>query len=53
MEMADTLGKLDYIREHTLTCYNGIKGDGCGTCPACHLRQRGLEKYLGKKGEKK
>lgn len=52
-EMADTLGKLDYIREHTLTCYNGIKGDGCGTCPACHLRQRGLEKYLGKKGEKK
>ena len=50
-EMSDALGKLDYIREHTLTCYNGIKGDGCGTCPACHLRQRGLENYLAKKGE--
>ncbi len=52
-EMADRLGKLDYIRERTLTCYHGIKGDGCGTCPACHLRQRGLERYLAKKGEKR
>lgn len=45
-EMADKLGKLDYIRQKTLTCYNGIMGDGCGECPACHLRQRGLETYL-------
>lgn len=45
-KMADELGKLEYIREKTLTCYNGIKGDGCGECPACHLRKRGLEKYL-------
>lgn len=45
-EMADKLGKLDYIRQKTLTCYNGIIGDGCGECPACHLRQRGLETYL-------
>lgn len=29
-EMADKFGKLDYIREKTLTCYNGIIGDGCG-----------------------
>lgn len=45
-ELADKLGKLETIREKTLTCYNGIIGDGCGTCPACHLRQRGLEEYL-------
>ena len=49
-ELADELGKFEYVREHTLTCYNGIKGHGCGTCPACQLRQCGLEKYLEQKG---
>lgn len=48
-ELADKLGRLEYIKEKTLTCYNGIIGAGCGTCPACRLRQRGLEKYLEKK----
>lgn len=51
-EMADKLGKLDYIREKTLTCYNGIMGEGCGECPACHLRQKGLNEYLESKKEK-
>lgn len=45
-ELADKLGKLDYIREKTLTCYNGIQGDGCGHCPACTLRNRGLQEYF-------
>ncbi|OOB79103.1 MAG: 7-cyano-7-deazaguanine synthase QueC [Epulopiscium sp. Nuni2H_MBin001] len=45
-QLADELGKLDYIRNNTLTCYNGIKGDGCGQCPACVLRANGLNKYL-------
>lgn len=50
-EMADHLDALHYIRENTLTCYNGVKGDGCGECPACELRQRGLSDYLeSKKG---
>ena len=49
-ELADNLGVLNYIRENTLTCYNGIIGDGCGECPACQLRSRGLKKYLAKKG---
>lgn len=48
-EMADKFGKLDYIREKTLTCYNGIIGDGCGKCPACILRKRGLDNYLESK----
>ena len=48
-EMADSLGRLDYIREKTLTCYNGIPGSGCGECPSCLLRQKGLETYLGRK----
>lgn len=45
-EMADRLGVLDLVRNDTLTCYNGIKGDGCGHCPACKLRRDCLEKYL-------
>jgi len=48
-ELADQLGKFAYIREKTLTCYEGIVGSGCGTCPACELRQRGLESYLKQK----
>jgi len=44
--MADQLGHLEYIRENTLTCYNGIIGAGCGECPACTLRNEGLQKYL-------
>ncbi|WP_017727512.1 7-cyano-7-deazaguanine synthase QueC [Halalkalibacterium ligniniphilum] len=44
-ELADKLGALEFIREKTLTCYNGVKGDGCGECPACDLRRRGLETY--------
>ena len=49
--LSDRLGVLDYIRHNTLTCYNGIIGDGCGECPACHLRARGLKHYLEHKGE--
>lgn len=48
--LSDELGVLDYIRYQTLTCYNGVIADGCGTCPACQLRQRGLEQYLNEKG---
>ena len=51
--LADELGVLDLIRERTLTCYNGVPGDGCGHCPACKLRREGLEKYLEQKKNKK
>ena len=50
-KLADDLGVLDVIRHRTLTCYNGIPGDGCGHCPACNLRRAGLEKYLASKGK--
>ncbi|MDH1470499.1 7-cyano-7-deazaguanine synthase QueC [Shewanella sp. GD03713] len=49
--LADKYQQLDLVRHHTLTCYNGIVGDGCGDCPACHLRKRGLEDYLQNKAE--
>ena len=44
--MADRLGILDVIENHTLTCYNGIPGRGCGTCPACRLRNRGYDEFM-------
>ena len=47
--LADSLGVLDLVRTRTLTCYNGVPGDGCGHCPACTLRRRGLETYLKEK----
>uniref|UniRef100_UPI00210D1E98 7-cyano-7-deazaguanine synthase n=1 Tax=Staphylococcus aureus TaxID=1280 RepID=UPI00210D1E98 len=49
-KLSDEFEVLDYIRTKTLTCYNGIIVYGCGECPACHLRQRGLYQYLESKG---
>ncbi|WP_019769698.1 7-cyano-7-deazaguanine synthase QueC [Streptococcus sobrinus] len=50
-ELADQLDAFDYVKDRTLTCYNGIMGAGCGECPACKLRQHGLETYLARRGE--
>ncbi|EGU39544.1 queuosine biosynthesis protein QueC [Vibrio ichthyoenteri ATCC 700023] len=47
--LADQYDALSLVREKTLTCYNGIIGDGCGDCPACELRKVGLEQYLADK----
>ncbi|MBO9128574.1 7-cyano-7-deazaguanine synthase QueC [Bacillus sp. 165] len=52
-KLADELGAFEFVREKTLTCYNGIIGDGCGECPACKLRKAGLDTYLAEReGEK-
>ncbi|WP_323714362.1 7-cyano-7-deazaguanine synthase QueC [Mammaliicoccus sciuri] len=48
--LSDQLGALDYVREKTLTCYNGVMSDGCGECHACKLRKQGLDQYLETKG---
>ncbi len=54
--LAETLGGkplVDLIVEHTHTCYLGDRehreawGYGCGSCPACELRARGWERYVG------
>ncbi len=44
--LADSLGAFDFVRNRTLTCYNGVIGDGCGECPACELRKNGLDAYI-------
>ncbi len=47
--LADKYDSLELVRDQTLTCYNGIVGSGCGTCPACLLRAKGLNDYLDDK----
>lgn len=47
--LADKYGRFDYVRAHTLTCYEGVIGDGCGECPACKLRNDGLHAYMEEK----
>lgn len=47
-QLADQLGSLDYVKQHTHTCYEGVEG-GCGKCPSCILRNNGLEEYLASK----
>ncbi len=44
-KMAHDLGVIDIIKNDTLTCYNGITGNGCGHCPACKLRKNGYVEF--------
>lgn len=50
-KLAEEVGVLDLVLEHSHTCYNGSRtpndwGKGCGECGACKLRARGYEEYL-------
>lgn len=48
-ELSDRFGALEFVQEKTVTCYNGVPSSGCGECPACQLRNDGLEAYLAEK----
>lgn len=48
-DLANKLGGpelVDFIKKNTVSCYNGIKGNGCAECPSCKLRNRGYNEYL-------
>lgn len=45
MALGDALGVLDYLLKETITCYEGIGGRGCGKCPACLLRNQGIDDF--------
>jgi len=49
--LADYYEQLELIKRDTLSCYNGIKGSGCGHCDACSLRAKGLNHYLENRTE--
>ncbi|BCZ19889.1 7-cyano-7-deazaguanine synthase ExsB [Helicobacter sp. NHP19-012] len=50
--LAQDLGGLELILEHTHTCYEGVRGVrhaygyGCGACPSCKLRQDAYKEFL-------
>lgn len=49
--LAERLGKLDTIVNHTMTCYRGDEtvhawGKGCGECPSCKLRAHGFYEFM-------
>lgn len=50
--LADELGILDIIENETVTCYRGVPGSGCGSCPACVLRNRGLAEFRARGGQR-
>ena len=52
--MADAFGLTQIIVDDTHTCYRGDRthrhdwGFGCGTCPACELREAGYRAWRGR-----
>lgn len=48
MELANSLGVLEYLLSETITCYEGIPRKGCQVCPACNLRNEGIEEFRKK-----
>ena len=49
--MADAIGRVPDVIEHTHTCYEGDRtrhewGYGCGECPACKIRKKGYYEWL-------
>ena len=53
-ELAERLGVLEDVIEHSHTCYNGdrsqrhVWGYGCGKCPACAIRERGYYDFVAR-----
>lgn len=48
-QLADELGVFELVKNETLTCYNGIQAKGCGECPACIIRNKGLDEFMSEK----
>lgn len=49
LEWAASLGILDYLLKETISCYEGVAGEGCRFCPACVLRNEGIRQYREKR----
>ncbi len=53
LELADSLQALEFLLEHTVTCYNGVSRSGCQTCPSCRLRNDGIRAFYRNHPEKR
>lgn len=46
--LADQLGILEFLREETISCYEGIRHKGCEKCPSCLLRNKAFQDFYDK-----
>jgi 7-cyano-7-deazaguanine synthase len=46
LELAQSLGVLQFLLVETISCYEGIPLQGCLTCPACQLRNKGIRQFI-------
>lgn len=46
MQFGYKLGVLEFLLENSITCYQGIAKAGCRECPACELRNEGVQLFL-------
>ena len=51
LDTAYQMGKLEYLLENTISCYEGKLGYGCGDCPACELRNEGIQDFLNQNAD--
>lgn len=47
-ELAYREGILDYLLEHSLSCYEGKRGWACRSCGACILKNRAMKSFFQK-----
>lgn len=45
LELGLKLEVLEFLLEETITCYEGLPKKGCQICPACKLKNEGLEGF--------
>ena len=45
MDISYELGILSYLLEETISCYEGLRHPGCEKCPACNLRNQGIQEF--------
>lgn len=46
LELANSLGVLNFLLLETISCYEGIPLQGCLLCPACQLRNEGIRQFM-------
>jgi 7-cyano-7-deazaguanine synthase len=45
LEIAYKEGIFPFLYEKTISCYEGIPKSGCGRCPSCVLRNKGMKEF--------
>ena len=45
VQKAHKEGVLSYLLNNTITCYEGIPLNGCGTCPSCTCKNEALKEF--------